>query len=99
MRIEELIEDNRALINRVVEEEMQSDADYMDLVENYDAPIGFTPLTLEDFDAARRQWNRSGSRLEGERWRVYFNAQAVLRQRSQDIAVIDCGDFRAFVEV
>ena len=76
---------------------------YRDLVNQYDAPLTFTRQSINGFDRSRlTHWRERGERefyrTDGRiAFVIYRRAQALKGQRRIDLAVIDCGEFRAII--
>lgn len=100
MDISQLTEDDWKAI-RSASIELTGEADIRDLVTNYgDDSLSFTRDTVADFDDARENsWQERGRRDQDE-FAVYFRrVQAFKGHPRYDLAVIDCGDFRALLQV
>ena len=99
MQISELTKDNRQAIDNVVDTHLVVGPEYMDLVDNWDAPLIFTRDTIDGFLlAAIDVWREFVSYEMGAEYIVFRGAQVTKYQPRRDIAVIDCGDFRVVVE-
>ena len=74
--------------------------DFRYLVENHGEPLTFTRKSVADFDKARlNSWHEPGRRHEDRHAVYYCGTRAIKGGPPQDFAVIDCGGFRAIIQI